>query len=170
MTSNFIEAVVTGPEREGEEGIIEQDLITVRVPIRGDGGGKYADKVYPLTNEAYELLRQSLKKDGYLPQYPIIINRQGDLLDGHHRLKACVQLCIRPTFQLKESKNEIEEELFVIDANLARRQLTRFQRAELALRKAPLLAEQARRNMEAGTTLSRQQEKGPCGRKTCTRL
>jgi N6-adenosine-specific RNA methylase IME4/ParB-like chromosome segregation protein Spo0J len=157
--SSIIKAVVEGPEQEQEEGIIEQELIKVKLPTTG---GKYADKVYPLTNEAYELLRQSLIKYGYLPQYPIIINRQGDILDGHHRLKACIELGIKqhqPTFQLKESKNEIEEELFAIDTNLARRQLTKFQRAELALRKQPLLAEQARRNMEAGKTLSRQQER-----------
>ncbi|HEX6253539.1 MAG TPA: MT-A70 family methyltransferase [Nitrososphaera sp.] len=151
---SIIEAIVVGPEQE--EGVIEQELIKVKVQITG---GKYADKVYPLTNEAYELLRQSLIKYGYLPQYPIIINRQGDILDGHHRLKACSELDIPPIFQLQELDSEIEEELFAIDANLARRQLTRFQRAELALRKQPLLAEQARRNMKAGTTLSRQQEK-----------
>ena len=154
---SIIEAVVLGPEQEEQEGVIEEELIKVKVPITG---GKYADKVYPLTSEAYGLLRQSLIKYGYLPQYPIIINRQGDILDGHHRLKACIELgIIKPTFQLKEFKNELEEELFAIDSNLARRQLTKFQRAELALRKEPLLAEQARRNMKAGTTLSRQQEK-----------
>ena len=43
---------------------------------------KYADKVDPLGKEDYEALRQSLKEHGFLPDYPIIVNSSGDVLDG----------------------------------------------------------------------------------------
>jgi hypothetical protein len=42
------------------------------------------------------------------------------------------------------------EELFVIDSNLARRQLTTFQACELALKKKPILDRIARDNMSLG--------------------
>jgi N6-adenosine-specific RNA methylase IME4 len=165
-SSNFIEAVVEGPEEEVEEesGLFTQQIMRIKVPITG---GKYADKVYELTKPQYETLKQSIKINGFLPKYPILINRQGDILDGHHRLKACIELGDgikqwRPTFQLQEGfANEIEEELFAININRARRQLTKFQDVELALKAESLLAltEQARKNMKAGVTLSRQQER-----------
>src|SRR5215216_147245 len=146
---SFIEAVVEGPEVIDEEGIgvFTQELIRVKVPLTGDGG-KYANKIYPLTKDEYEALKQSLKDYGYLPQFPIVINRQGDVLDGHHRLKLCAELHKTPTFQIKEFENELKEELFVIDTNLARRQLNDYQRGEILLsKKKPILEKIAKQNM-----------------------
>ena len=110
MNGGTIDAIVEGPEVIDEEeiGVFTQELIRVKVPLTG---GKYANKICPLTKDEYEALKQSLKDYGYLPQFPIVINRQGDVLDGHHRLKLCAELHISPTFQLKEFKNELEEEL-----------------------------------------------------------
>jgi DNA modification methylase len=153
-SSNFIEVVVEGPEIQGEDGIIEQGFIKVKVPLTG---GKYSEKVYPLTNGAYEALKQSIKERQGL-HIPIAINKQGDVLDGHHRLRACHELGIKPNFQVKEFPNELEEELYVYEINRARRQLTEFQNVELALKEKPLLAELARRNMTLGGKGSRIQE------------
>jgi N6-adenosine-specific RNA methylase IME4 len=111
---------------------------------------KYANKVTPLTKNENEALTDSLKKRGYLPDYPIIINTNYDVLDGHHRLKACKELGIEPKFAIRPSDNEIEEELFVIDINIARRQLSDYQRGVLLLKKKPILTEQAKRNMSLG--------------------
>jgi 16S rRNA G966 N2-methylase RsmD len=120
---------------------------------------KYTDKVDPLGKEDYEALRQSLKEHGFLPDYPIIVNSSGDVLDGHHRLKACRELGIEPCFKVQHFDSEIEEELFVYDVHCARRQLSKFQRVQLSLKTEPLLVKLAEQRMIAGKALSRNQER-----------
>jgi hypothetical protein len=119
---------------------------------------KYSNKVFPLSKEAYEQLKASIARHKGL-YVPIAINKTGDVLDGHHRLRACTELGIAPTFEIPGFKSDLEEELFVYEINRARRQLTPFQNIEIALKEKPLLSELARINMKAGKTLSRQRER-----------
>jgi ParB-like chromosome segregation protein Spo0J len=111
---------------------------------------KYANEIDPLTDGEYETLKESIAKHGGL-YHPIIINQHGDVLDGHHRLKACQELEIKPEFAVKQFEDELLEELFVIDTNYARRQLSDYRRGELLLsKKKPLLEKIAKQNMSAG--------------------
>jgi ParB-like chromosome segregation protein Spo0J len=52
----------------------------------------YSKLVNPLSNQEYEMLKDSIKKDGL--HYPIAINSKGEILDGHHRYKICKELKI----------------------------------------------------------------------------
>src|SRR5215208_7682695 len=89
---------------------------------------KYADKVFPLSSNDYEQLKQSIAEHGMY--VPITINPSGDVLDGHHRLKVCQELGIKPALDVKDfAGNKLQEELFVYEINRARRQLTPFQNA-----------------------------------------
>jgi ParB-like chromosome segregation protein Spo0J len=98
---------------------------------------EYASLVSELSPEEYESLRQSIKENGlYLP---IIVNQNGIILDGHHRYKACQELGIEPKTIVREFKDKLEEQLYVIDCNLIRRHLNNFQRTELALKSKPIL-------------------------------
>jgi ParB-like chromosome segregation protein Spo0J len=91
---------------------------------------------------------------------PLLVNQKGVLLDGHHRLRACDELGINPRVEMHAPfASKLEEELFVYNINLERRHMNEFQRAELALTMKPKLAELAKRNMLAGKTLSRNQER-----------
>jgi ParB-like chromosome segregation protein Spo0J len=110
--------------------------------------GKYADRVFPLTKDEYEALKQSIKENGLYEA--ITVNESGDVLDGHHRLRACQELGVKPRFEVKHSDNELEEELYVYEINRVRRQLTTFQKVELALKEKPILVELAKRNMSLG--------------------
>jgi uncharacterized protein YqfB (UPF0267 family) len=78
-------------------------------------------------------LKESISKNGYWEEYPIIVNDNNEILDGHSRWKACQELGIQPTIKVKhfESKEEVR---FVIETNLNRRHLNAFQKAELALK------------------------------------
>jgi N6-adenosine-specific RNA methylase IME4/ParB-like chromosome segregation protein Spo0J len=108
--------------------------------------GKYADKVDPLTKAEYDLLKQSMSENGLY--HPITVNQSGDVLDGHHRLKACQELGIKPAFEIKQFDDQLQEEIFVIDTNVARRQLSAYRKGELLLsKKKPLLEERAKENM-----------------------
>ena len=99
---------------------------------------EYASLVPELSSEEFESLKQSIKKANGL-YVPIIVNQDGIILDGHHRYKACQELGIEPKTIVREFSDRLEEQLFVIECNLIRRQLNNFQRTELALKSKPIL-------------------------------
>lgn len=99
---------------------------------------EYASLVPELSPEEFESLKQSIKKANGL-YVPIIVNQDGIILDGHHRYKACQELGIEPKTIVREFSDKLEEQLFVIECNLIRRQLNNFRRTELALKSKPIL-------------------------------
>src|SRR5687768_3869255 len=110
---------------------------------------EYASLVPGLSPEEYESLKQSIKEENGL-YVPIIINQDGIILDGHHRYKACQELGIEPKTLVRRFKDKLEEELFVINCNLIRRQLNNFQKTELALKSKPLLEAMVKGNESLG--------------------
>src|SRR5919112_2347691 len=110
---------------------------------------EYASMIPKQSPEEYESLKQSIKEENGL-YVPIIVNQNCIVLDGHHRYKACQELGIEPETVVKEFNNELDEQLFVIDCNLVRRQLNSFQKIELALKSKPLLEAIAKRNESIG--------------------
>lgn len=91
----------------------------------------YLDLVPRLSAEDYKRLEESLKKDGQL--IAITVNQKGEILDGHTRFELCNKLKLLPIkFVVKTFENPDDEMRFVIMTNLARHQLTKFQKVELA--------------------------------------
>jgi ParB-like chromosome segregation protein Spo0J len=89
-----------------------------------------------LSKVEFDLLKQSIKEEGL--HIPIVINKQGIVLDGHHRFQACKELGIPLKYQTKEFEDSLEEKQFVIEVNLRRRQLNEFQRVEMGYTKERL--------------------------------
>jgi len=87
-----------------------------------------------MTQEEFEQLKESIRTEGQ--HYPIIVSENLEVLDGHHRFRACLELDIEPDFEVKHFENKLLEKKFVIEANLRRRHLNNFQLVELAV---PLL-------------------------------
>jgi transcriptional regulator with XRE-family HTH domain len=112
---------------------------------------EYADLVPPLSAEEYESLKQSIKQNGLW--IPIVVNKQGFILDGHHRFKACQELGFEPKTETKDFPDKFHEQMFVIDSNLRRRHLNNFQRIELALKSKSILQEIAKQNQKAGVKI-----------------
>jgi len=93
------------------------------------------DKMLPrMSEEEFAELKKSIASEGQ--HYPIIVNENLEVLDGHHRYRACVDLGIEPDFEVKRFESKLLEKKFVIEANLRRRHLNNFQLVELAV---PLL-------------------------------
>jgi ParB-like chromosome segregation protein Spo0J len=105
---------------------------------------KYANLVPVLSTQEFESLKRSIDEKGQWS--PIYVNKDGIILDGHHRFKACQELGIQPITSVKEFEDEIEEKLFVIEHNLKRRHLTDAQKVELAHTLKPIYEEKARQN------------------------
>jgi ParB-like chromosome segregation protein Spo0J len=93
------------------------------------------DKLLPkMSDEEFEELKKSIQTEGQ--HYPIIVNEDLEVLDGHHRYRACMELGIEPDFEVRKFDDKLIEKKFVIEANLRRRHLNNFQLVELAV---PLL-------------------------------
>lgn len=93
------------------------------------------DKLLPqMSDEEFEQLKASIQAEGQ--HYPIIVNEDLEVLDGHHRFRACNELGIEPDFEVRKFDDKLLEKKFVIEANLRRRHLNNYQLVELAV---PLL-------------------------------
>ena len=99
-----------------------------------------------------DLLRASMRERGFDESFPIIINPRGVILDGHTRYEIAKELGIEEVpVEVKEFDNELDEKLFVIDANLSRRHLNIAQKAELGLKRLEIERERAKeRQRKAG--------------------
>lgn len=74
----------------------------------------------------------------------IKINCRDEILDGHTRYDICTKYGLGFTTEAVDLPTELDEKIYVIEANLQRRQLNDFQRVELYLVLEPLLAEKAK--------------------------
>src|SRR5512147_1633952 len=93
------------------------------------------NKLLPkMSEEEFAELKTSIQTEGQ--HYPIIVNEDLEVLDGHHRFRACNELGLEPDFEVRKFDDKLLEKKFVIEANLRRRHLNNFQLVELAV---PLL-------------------------------
>ena len=112
------------------------------------------EKLLPkMSDEEFAELKASIQAEGQ--HYPIIVNEDLEVLDGHHRLRACTELGIEPDFEVRKFEDKLLEKKFVIEVNLRRRHLNNFQLVELAV---PLL------EIEKALAKKRQSKGGKNGR------
>jgi ParB-like chromosome segregation protein Spo0J len=112
------------------------------------------DKILPkMSEEEFTELKTSIQTEGQ--HYPIIVNEDLEVLDGHHRFRACTELGLEPDFEVRKFDDKLLEKKFVIEANLRRRHLNNFQLVELAV---PLL------EIERALAKKRQSKGGKNGR------
>lgn len=83
---------------------------------------EYERLVPGVTVQEFDKLKEDISQNGL--HYPIIINGDGIVLDGHHRFKACQELGIDCSYTTKHFKDDLDEKEFVILINLRRRHLT----------------------------------------------
>ncbi len=114
---------------------------------------EYDKLLPPMSKEEFEQLKTSIQTEGQ--HYPIIVNENLEVLDGHHRFRACIELELEPDFEVKKFDDKLLEKKFVIEANLRRRHLNNFQLVELAV---PLL------EIENALAKKRQSKGGKLGR------
>jgi hypothetical protein len=107
------------------------------------------EKLLPkLQPKEYEALKGSIRTEGQ--HFPLIVNAEGVVLDGHHRLRVCRELGLEPKTEVKTFPNVLLEKKFVIESNLRRRHLNDFQKAELALPLLEVERELAKQRQTAG--------------------
>ncbi len=107
------------------------------------------EKLLPqMSEEEFAELKSSIQSEGQ--HYPIIVNEDLEVLDGHHRYRACVELDIEPDFEVRKFEDKLLEKKFVIEANLRRRHLNNFQLVELAVPLLEIEKELAKKRQSKG--------------------
>lgn len=91
---------------------------------------EYLDLIPRLSEQDRARLYESIKKDGLM--VPITVNSKGIILDGHTRYEICKELKTKIKYSVKTFESEEDEMRFVVMTNLARRQLNKLQKIELA--------------------------------------
>ena len=102
----------------------------------------------PLTKEEYELLKESISEHGQLD--PIRVGKDGTIYDGHNRYRICMELGIVPRHEIFDIGDDESIEIWIIEQQMGRRNLSDFQRAEYALKHKTLIAAKAKKNQRAG--------------------
>ncbi len=141
----------------------QTSIIEPTTALRIQTNKEYESLVPPMTKEAFESLMSSIRESRQ--HEPITINNKGEVLDGHHRLRACEKLKLKPIVKVKIFNDILEEKLYIIDVNQQRRQLTVAQRVQLSLKKKPILQEMAKKNSQVNL---RRCDNSPSNVQICT--
>jgi hypothetical protein len=112
----------------------------------------YAALFPDLPSADHEKLKDDVRANGQLQ--PIVITREGMLLDGRHRMKICHELGITPyTILFRDVHNvrpEMSEVDFIDSVNLHRRHMSDDQRLALAVLRSDGLQKEAADRQKAG--------------------
>jgi len=109
---------------------------------------QYNSLVPPLSTEEYDSLKESIQRTGQW--MPIIVNKNEEILDGHHRFRICQELDIKPKTKVISFSSKTDEIIFVGECNLKRRQLTTLQKITLIKQLEPFYKQQAQERMKSG--------------------
>jgi ParB-like chromosome segregation protein Spo0J len=98
--------------------------------IEAGTGNPMAD----LDPDEYDALVLDIERRGQV--YPIIVDQDGEIIDGHQRSRACAALGIGSNTMVIEVANQAERDLLAIALNVHRRHLSSSQRRQYILRLA----------------------------------
>ena len=108
----------------------------------------------PLEKEEIQQLETSIKTEGLRDA---IILWNGIIIDGHNRYDICKKNNINTKTRNKKFKDRNEVILWMIDTQLGRRNISKYDRVRLSSKKVEILKPQAEANMKSGKTLVRNQ-------------
>jgi len=113
---------------------------------------EYASLIPPISESEYKIIKESIEDEGQ--HVPIIINLEGEILDGHTRARIQQELEREPiTCTTDKYEDPLLAKQFIININRNRRHLTPFQRVELQYKLEPIEAELAKkRQIELAAT------------------
>jgi ParB-like chromosome segregation protein Spo0J len=104
---------------------------------------EFKNLIPPLTKEEYKGLEKSLLEEGCRDA---LVTWNGTIVDGHNRYELCQKHGIDFDVVEKEFENENAAKTWIIQNQLARRNLPKYVYGELVLQLEPLLAKEAKQN------------------------
>lgn len=110
---------------------------------------EFARLIPPLAKDERQRLEESIKKDGCTDPLAVW---NGTIIDGHNRYSICTALGIPFAYEERDDladRNDVKA--WIIERQLARRNLTPYQKTQLALVFEPMMREEARmKQVKAG--------------------
>jgi N6-adenosine-specific RNA methylase IME4/ParB-like chromosome segregation protein Spo0J len=104
--------------------------------------------IFPLLNgQEYEDLKADIAANGLLE--PIWLHRDGRIIDGRNRHRACIDTGTPPQFRTWNGRGSLVS--FVVSLNLHRRHLTSSQRAAAVVETLPMYEAEARERMSVAS-------------------
>jgi hypothetical protein len=89
----------------------------------------FFDLIPRLSKHEMQILTESIMKNGQ--REPIVVSKNYFILDGHSRFEACQNLGLNPTYRVMSFDSYEEEEAYVVEANMERRNVNNFQKLEI---------------------------------------
>jgi hypothetical protein len=117
---------------------------------------EFRNLIPKLTSEEYEQLETSIKEDKCRDS---IITWNGTIIDGHNRYDICKKNNIDFDTVSKDFKDRDEVKLWIIDNQFGRRNLTKYDRSVLALKKKAIISANAKKNQGTRTDISQKSVK-----------
>lgn len=115
---------------------------------------EYSELVPKPSKEDSQFLLESIQKHGQ--QFPIILNSEYEIVDGHTRFEICQMLNLEPKYEIRQFASKLDEKQFVILSNLHRRHLNNFQKVEMLIPLFEIEQELAKQRQKSGTIASDQ--------------
>lgn len=104
----------------------------------------------PLTEEEFSGLKESVLNEGCRDA---IVVWNGTIVDGHNRYRICKENSIPFTVEEKDFESRDDAIIWIIKNQFGRRNLPAYERARLALRLKPVIAEKAKERQGTRTDL-----------------
>ena len=101
------------------------------------------------TQEQYEVLKNTIRNDKGVRDPFVVWDTENILLDGHHRDRICKELKIKPPIIRMSFASREDAKMWVIQTQLARRNLNTFQSIEVALKFKDIFSAKAKANQRA---------------------
>tara|TARA_R110002051_G_scaffold5242_1_gene27684 strand:+ start:18 stop:767 length:750 start_codon:yes stop_codon:yes gene_type:complete len=89
----------------------------------------FFDLVPRPTKHEMQILTESIMQNGQ--REPIVISKNHFILDGHTRFEICQNLGLEPIYRVMKFDTYEEEEAYVVEANMERRNVNNFQKLEI---------------------------------------
>jgi len=115
----------------------------------------------PLEKEEYQQLKSSIKNEGCRDS---IVLWKGIIIDGHNRYEICSKENIKFRTINKKFKDRNDVVLWMIDNQLGRRNISKYDRTRLALKKEGILRPEAEARMKFGKKLTDPVQKSAQGK------
>lgn len=109
---------------------------------------EFRDMIPPLSEEEYRMLEESIVRDGC--DTPLMV-WNGIIVDGHNRYTICHKHGIVFAIEEKAFEDRNAAVFWMLEHQLARRNLNSYQRSELALKLEPLYAARAKKRLATST-------------------
>ena len=106
------------------------------------------DLIPPLSDEEHQMLEDSIVKNGC--DTPLIV-WNGTIVDGHNRYEICQKHGIPFTFEERLFSSKEDAMAWMLEHQLARRNLEPYQRAEIMLKYAPIIRKDAAKRQATST-------------------